>query len=471
MARLRATRHTARLRLSLLYGGLFLIMSSGLLTATYLLFQRATKYTTPKLPAVPHTPAIKALQSPQLPGALSKLAYAQKQLAHDQHVLNLALPKLKAGGPLPLGPLRLSQDQRELAHDRHQLAKVTHQVAQAIHQVAQTGPIETAQRASDSHQLLVNSGIALGAAAAIAVLLGWLVAGRVLRPVRTITATARRISATNLHERLALHDADEEFRQLGETLDALFARLEAAFDAQRHFVANAAHELRTPLTRERTLVQVALGDPSTPQIWQTAGDALLASNRDQETLIDGLLTLASGEAGLDHREQIDLADIVYDRIRDSQSDADRVKVNLDSTLESAIVDGDQRLLEALVANLIDNAILHNLKGGSVLVSTGRAPGTAVLAVRNSGPIIPQDDVDRLFQPFQRLNPSRTHHQGGHGLGLSIVRAIANAHGATVSAEPLPDGGLSIEVDFPSPVDEWSATGSGPEGNKRLSRSL
>lgn len=451
---LRATRHTARLRLSLLYGGLFLVMSGGLLTSTYLLFRRATRYTTPRLPAVPHAPSISALKSPlllpQLPGALSRLAYAQTKLARDQHALILSVPKRKLGGPLPFGPLRLSQDQRELTRDRHQLAQVTRQVAQAVHQVAQTGPIEAAQRASDSHQLLVNSGVALGVAAVIAVVLGWLVAGRVLRPVRTITATARRISATNLHERLALDEADEEFRQLGETLDALFARLEASFEAQRHFVANAAHELRTPLTRERTLVQVALGDRATPEIWRTTGDALLASNLEQETLIDGLLTLASGEGGLDARERVDLAAITLDKVHECQAEATRFDIRLDSTLEPAIVDGDQRLLEALVSNLIDNAILHNLNGGRVSVSTGRKLDAAFLAITNSGPVIPEGDIGRLFQPFQRLDPARTNHHRGHGLGLSIVRAIATAHDAIITAEPLAAGGLSIEVVFPVP---------------------
>ena len=171
------------------------------------------------------------------------------------------------------------------------------------------GQCKVAQRAFDSHQLLVDSGIALAVVGILALLAGWFMAGRMLRPVRTITRTARRISSSSLHQRLALEGPEDELKELGDTLDDLFARLESAFEAQRRFVANASHELRTPLTRERALVQVALGDPSTPDVWRATGQELLASNREQETLIDALLTLASSESGLDQQERTDLADI------------------------------------------------------------------------------------------------------------------------------------------------------------------
>ena len=193
-----------------------------------------------------------------------------------------------------------------------------------------------------------------------------------LRPIRTITRTARRISSTSLHERLALDGPEDELKELGDTLDDLFARLEAAFEAQRRFVANASHELRTPLTRERTLVQVALGDPSTSDEWRSTGQELLASNREQETLIEALLTLASSESGLDHRERTDLADICQTVLARPGLDTERLGLHVETAIRPAPLDGDPRLIERLVANLVDNAIGHNIAGGHVQISTDTA---------------------------------------------------------------------------------------------------
>jgi signal transduction histidine kinase len=317
--------------------------------------------------------------------------------------------------------------------------------------MAQAGSVEAAQRAADSHELLVNSGMALAIAALLALVAGWLVAGRMLRPIRTITRAARRISSTSLHERLALAGPEDELKELGDTLDDLFTRLEAAFDAQRHFVANASHELRTPITRERTLVQVALGDPSTSDVWRSTGRELLVSNREQETLIDALLTLASSEGGLDHRERVDLAEICQSVLARKSLGTDTMLLHVETTIHCAPLDGDPRLVERLVANIVDNAIRHNVVDGHVQVSTGVQAGMAVLSVTNTGPVVPPSEVNGLFEPFQRLDGRRTRHANGHGLGLSIVRAIAAAHGGSVSASPLPDGGLSVDVAFPPPT--------------------
>src|SRR5580692_9334139 len=301
----RLPRRTARLRLTALVGGLFLVTGTALAAITYALFGRATEYRTPSLPRIPRTPTIKNLQLPAPLGqAFYRLSQFQNQLAQTQHQMaGLAV------GPLASQDQQLTQAQQQLIRDQHQLALSVRQLAQSVHQLAQTGTVQAAQRATDAHQLLVNSGIALGIVAVLALLAGWLVAGRMLRPIRTITRTARRISSTSLHERLALDGPQDELKELGDTLDDLFARLEAAFEAQRHFVANASHELRTPLTAERTILQVALGDPSTPAVWRSTGQELLTSNREQEALIEALLTLASSESGLDHQEQTDLADI------------------------------------------------------------------------------------------------------------------------------------------------------------------
>ncbi len=323
--------------------------------------------------------------------------------------------------------------------------------------MARAGAAQAAQRAADSHELLVNSGIALAVVGVLALVAGWLVAGRMLRPIRTITRTARRISSTSLHERLALTGPEDELKELGDTLDDLFGRLDAAFEAQRRFVANASHELRTPLTRERALVQVALGDPSTPEVWRSTGQELLASNRQQETLIEALLTLASSEGGLDHREPVDLSAVVKTVLLDRRAN-DRLGLDVEMTIAPAPLEGDPRLLESLVANLVDNAINHNIEGGCVCVSTGGKDGKTVLAVTNTGPVIPPNEIDRLFQPFQRLGPHRVGRGNGHGLGLSIVRAISIAHGATITAQPLPDGGVAIEVAFPAPRPTDVASG-------------
>ena len=397
------TRRTARLRLTVLYGGLFLVSGVALLAATYLLFERATAVSKPRLPKIPHAPAIQPLSEPQLPAALSGLYRAQQQLTQAQHRLSL-LPLGTTRGQLPV-TLQLRQDEHELTRDQRRLSTAIAQLSKAVHQVARSGSAQAAQRASDSHQLLVDSSIALAVLAALAVLSGWIVAGRMLEPIRTITRTARRISSSSLHERLALEGPEDELKELGDTLDDLFARLEAAFDAQRRFVAHASHELRTPITRERALVQVALADPATPSVWRSTAEELLASNRAQETLIDALLTLASSERGLDRRERVDLS-VVAGTILHDRRESDRLGLEVDASLEAAPVDGDPGLLESLVANLVDNALRHNVDGGCVRVSTGSDDGNAVLTVSNTGPVVEFGEVDRLFQPFQRLDPRR-----------------------------------------------------------------
>jgi signal transduction histidine kinase len=447
-------RRTARLRLTALYGGLFLISGAALVAVTYLLFERATAFIKPALPQVPHTPSLQNLQSLPLPKAFAAVTNDQSQVVHIENLL---------GQPAGVGPFSSTNHptdisgpvaslESRLEQDQHQLAQATNHLAQAVHQLAQAGSIQAAQRATDSHQLLVNSAIALGIVAVLAVLAGWLVAGRMLRPIRTITRTARQISSTSLHERLALDGPPDELKELGDTLDGLFARLEGAFDAQRHFVANASHELRTPLTAERNLLQVALDDPDTSNAeWRATAEEVLASNHEQAHLIDALLTLASSEGGLNEREPVDLAPLVEETLAGLQSGISRLDIHVDETTGPAPLDGDSLLVERLVANLLTNAVRHNIVGGNIKVTTGATGDQAFLSVTNTGPVIPAAEVGRLFQPFQRLDPRRAVYEDGHGLGLSIVRAIAFAHGASITADPLPDGGLAVRVSFPSPT--------------------
>jgi signal transduction histidine kinase len=283
----------------------------------------------------------------------------------------------------------------------------------------------------------------------LAVGVGWLIAGRVLRPLRTITATARDISARNLNQRLALAGPDDEFRQLGETLDGLFGRLEAAFQAQRHFVANASHELRTPLTAEKTVLQVALADPdATTATLRSACEKALQWNDQQERLLGSLLTLASSERGVERWEPFDLADIAGKAILDRREEAERRDIRIDADLAAAPATGDPALAGSLLANLVGNAIRHNLDRGRVEVSTAITDGLAAVRISNTGPLVPPGQVDRLFQPFQRLGTERIRHASGHGLGLAIISAIVSVHGATLTAKARPEGGLDITVTFP-----------------------
>jgi signal transduction histidine kinase len=305
------------------------------------------------------------------------------------------------------------------------------------------------QIAFDRHLLLVRSALALGVVSIAALGSGWLLAGRVLRPLSTITAAARRISASSLHERLALPGPDDELKELANTLDDLFARLEASFGSQRRFAANASHELRTPLTRERTLLQVTLADPdSTVATWRSVSKELLDSNTEQERLIEALLILANSECGLDHSEPVDLAAHTRALLEESRAGIDRLSLSVSTDIRPAGLYGDPLLVRQLASNLVGNAIRHNVHGGNIRIQTATYGGRAILSVSNSGPRIPPSEVDRLFQPFQRLGPRRAQRDNGHGLGLSIVTSIATAHRARISAQPGPDGGLTISVAFP-----------------------
>jgi signal transduction histidine kinase len=284
----------------------------------------------------------------------------------------------------------------------------------------------------------------------LSVPLGWLLAGRLLRPVRLITATARDISASNLSRRLRTGHRDDEFSRLGDTLNELFSRLEASFRAQRHFVANASHELRTPLAVERTLLQVALDDPDADSATlREACVEVLALGARTERLIDSLLTLASGERGIERREPFDLADLAAHVAQARGEEAARRDVRLEAKLGPAATAGDPRLAESLIANLADNALRYNVPGGWAEISTAIHDGRAVVSVRNTGPAIPSGQVDRLFQPFHRLGTERAQRSRGHGLGLAIVAAIADAHGASVTARARQSGGLDIAVAFPT----------------------
>lgn len=291
------------------------------------------------------------------------------------------------------------------------------------------------------HQLLIWSAAALLVMTAFAVGVGWWTAGRVLRPVHTMTAKARRLSEHTLHERIASSGPDDELKELGDTLDALLARLEKAFDSQRRFIANASHELRTPLATQRAAIQVGLDDPTPDDLVRTR-QTLLDNNRRSERLIEGLLVLARSERGLatGEQEDVDLAHVV------AEEAARHPGVRLDTT--HCRVRGNRLLLARLVANLLANAVTYNVPGGRVEVSLTAAGGGALLEVRNTGPVVEAADIPGLFEPFRR-GEGRDRMGPGSGLGLSIVRSIALAHGGTVTAVPGPEGGLAVTVRLPA----------------------
>lgn len=294
-----------------------------------------------------------------------------------------------------------------------------------------------------------NDVASLAIMAAFSFATGWLIAGRFVRPLRAIITTARDISASNLHRRLAVRDRRDEFSELGQTLDDLFARLEAAFQAQRHFIANASHELRTPLSAGRALLQVAIADPEpTVDTLRATCQEVVELGDQQERLIAALLALASSQRGIGQLEHLDLADVTRNALLTREEEAERHGIQLSAALDAAPVTADPSLAESLVANLLDNAIRHNVPGGRATISTALTTSGAVVSVGNTGTPIPPDQVEDLFQPFRQLGTERTRRGAGHGLGLTIVRAIADAHSAALIARARPDGGLDIEVTFP-----------------------
>ena len=303
------------------------------------------------------------------------------------------------------------------------------------------------------HRMLVESGIALGALAVGSVGIGWVVAGRMLAPLHTITTTARRLSDVTLHERIGLEGPADELKDLADTFDAMLERLDRAFTSQQRFVADASHELRTPLAVIRTEVDVTLADPSaTAAELRAMAEVVRDATIRSEALVDGLLTLARTGAAPSTDRAVDLADVAAEVIDRLAPEADALELALDLSLEPAPVRGDRALLGRLVENLVENALRYNEHGGWISVATRADATAASLRVANSGPVVPPDAVAGLFERFRRLDdwdPQRD--RRGFGLGLSIVEAVARAHGGRATAEAQPDGGLLVVVELPAGV--------------------
>jgi signal transduction histidine kinase len=421
-------RPTARLRLTLFYGGLFLVSGIAVLAITYALVWHATS---------------------------DYVVYRNP----DGSVVGM----MKSGSVTEPGPsaegFQITANSRDGG-----LVSTSLTPEQVQEQDRLIQQLAAEQRAEQQRQLVTSSGLALAVMLVLSMVSGWLLAGRVLRPVRTISATARKISAGNLHQRLALDGPNDEFKELGNTLDDLLGRLEASFEGQRHFVANASHELRTPLTVQRALLQVALGNPqATADELRSTCEKVLESGEQQQHLIDALLTLASSERDLDRHEPVDLAGVAEEVLEARAEEMDGKGLRLETTLSPAVTFGDPSLIASLVANLVDNAVKHNSTGGHVRILTGIHEKRPTLLVSNSGPVVAAGGISRLVQPFQRLAEERTghHSQSGHGLGLAIVKAVAAAHGSDFAIRPREGGGIEVEIRF-SGSRGGAAVGTGNE---------
>ena len=311
--------------------------------------------------------------------------------------------------------------------------------------------LSASQHATTMHQLLTSCAFALAIMAVLSIALGWLVAGRVLRPLRTMTVATRRISEQNLHERLAVAGPDDELKRLGDTIDDLLARLEAAFDAQRQFVANASHELRTPLTMMRTAVDVATRKPGPPAPGITGLAGKIRAGLDRaDRLVESFLILARAQhGGVIRTSIVALDELATTVLADHFIAINDMRLTVDQDLHDAPVRGSEALLTHLAGNMIDNAIRHNQPGGWIRVATGGGAGTARLVVENSGPVLDPTRVGELAQPFRRAAPDRTGASDtGVGLGLSIVASIAATHHGTLDLHARPHGGLRATVTLP-----------------------
>ena len=381
---------SARSRLTLLYVSLFTLGGAALVLITYLL--------------VAHT--LHSTAAPAIPRAVQP-----------------AIGKCVVAAQTHGGPAALNQCAALYAHG------------------VQAGA--AAQRRTTLTHLLLYSLLGLAGAALLAAAAGWITAGRILAPVHRLTAAARAASEQDLSQRIALQGPRDELRELADTFDAMLERLDRAFTSQRQFIANASHELRTPLTVMRTAMDVVLAkpEPTREELVSMTGEVRQAAAHC-ERLIEALLVLARNDQARALTVPLDLAAVAEDALEGRTANG----VTTTTTLGEAPVTGDGVLLERLVANLVDNAERYNLADGTISISTTTDNRTSLVRVVNTGPVVPPDQVDRLFLPFTRLD-DRTRHDG-FGLGLALVSSITAVHGGTVDATAMPAGGLDITIRLP-----------------------
>ncbi|MGB9112099.1 MAG: ATP-binding protein [Acidimicrobiales bacterium] len=420
-------RPSVRLRLTALYGTLFVVAGAGLVAVTNLLVRAFA----PSEARV-NVPVINALlNGARPPRNVSSFTHVATRVPAARQTFSA---KAQVPSPAALQYLRA-----------HPPTNVRALKGDAIHIVV-SGALF--QHGSDQNALLWWSIVAFGVMAIISVALAWWLAGRALSPLRQITATANTISATNLHERLDIGGPNDELTRLADTFNGLLGRLEVAFDAQRRFVANASHELRSPLARQRAVAEVALSDPdATVESLRSSYERVIAAGEEEERLIAALLLLARSDRGIEHKSPVDLDEIVRRTVASLNGELRRREIRVETSLDASLIMGDQELLERLVVNLLDNALVHNIDHGFVKIGTSSNEHGTRLVIENSGRSVDPDDLERLLQPFERAEGARTNHNGRLGLGLSIVDAIARAHNASVHLVAREEGGIVVTVEF------------------------
>ncbi|MEU0851038.1 HAMP domain-containing sensor histidine kinase [Streptomyces flaveolus] len=387
-------RPTIRIRLTLLYGGMFLIAGILLLSIIYLLAAQALN--------TGNEPLFKIVGGTDIKVASDKCPVVNNASNLSLSTFNAAISEC-------------IDDQRKVALDN----------------------------------LLSRSLLALLGLAVIAFAFGYAMAGRVLSPLGRITRTARAVAGSDLSRRIELDGPDDELKELADTFDDMLERLQRAFTAQQRFVGNASHELRTPLAINRTLLEVHLSDPNAPVELQQLGKTLLATNERSEQLVEGLLLLARSDNQIVERKPVDLAEVAGQAIDQVHAEAEAKGVRIEGEREPAVVQGNGVLLERIALNLVQNAVRYNVaEQGWVEVTTAVENGQAVLVVTNTGPVVPAYEIDNLFEPFRRLRTERTGSDKGVGLGLSIARSVARAHGGHIYAQPREGGGLVMRVTLP-----------------------
>ncbi|MFF4983956.1 ATP-binding protein [Streptomyces sp. NPDC001046] len=452
----RRARLTIRARLTLTYGALFAASGAAMVVLLYLFMSYGPDYSealtrsaaatltpsaseaSPSLP--PSQPAgdgsaAASARQPSLPGGGSAPAsgLSPAQPGGDGPAVTPSLPGDDTGRSPTAGPTPSPPGAASAAPARGLLSP------------------QVSTKADFLQALFVFGIVVFLILLLISVIVGWFVAGRMLAPLKEITATARVVADSTLHERIALAGPQDEIRELADTFNAMLRRLEQAFQAQRRFAANASHELRTPLASMRTILQVALASPD-PEEVRAAGPRLLTLNRRSTEITEALLTLARADHGAITHEPVDLGEAAREHCAQVLPQARRAGVRLTAPTGTARTTGDKTLLRQLVANLLDNAVKHNHRDGTVTVAVREADnGRVRLTVRNSGQELDQEAVDRAFEPFHRLDARTEAGNGrpaGHGLGLAIVRSIVRAHDGTLRATPLRPGGLEVAVELP-----------------------
>lgn len=382
-------RPTIRIRLTLLYGGMFLIAGVVLLTIIYLLAADALN------------------DGSRFPFRIVELRY---EITDDA----CQLPTSGNNASFNQAVADCMEHQRELA----------------------------------LNGLLRRSLLALMGLSVIAFAFGYAMAGRVLSPLGRITRTARQVAGSDLSRRIELDGPDDELKELADTFDEMLERLDRAFTAQQRFVANASHELRTPLAINRTLLEVQLSDPAAPPELVQLGKTLLATNERSEQLVEGLLLLARSDNEIVDRKPVDLAEVATRAVDQVRAEAQTRGVEFRGSRRAVVVQGNGVLLERIALNLVQNAVRYNTPDGWVEVTTEARDGQAVLVVANTGPVVPAYELDNIFEPFRRLRTERTGSDKGVGLGLSIARSVARAHGGRITAQPREGGGLVMRVVLP-----------------------